>query len=79
MSKIDAVITDLKIQIESRNDPLGHYLSISFIDIKPSFPKVQKTIMEIEKNDDLYVVAYKYKFREIDDKTDLSYLEITRH
>jgi len=79
MSDIDAVITNLELQIESRNDPLGHYLSLRFIDIKPSFPKVQKTIMDIEKNDDLYVVDYKYKFREIDCKTDLSYLEFTRH
>jgi hypothetical protein len=79
MSKIDAVITDLKIQIESRNDPLGHYLSLRFIDIKPSFPKVQKTIIDLEKNNDLDVVGYKYKFSEIDCKTDLSYLEFTRH
>ena len=79
MSDIDAVITNLELQIESRYVPYGHFVSLRFIDIKPSFPKVEKTIQEIKKNDDLLIIDYKYNFKEIDDKTDLSYLKLTRH
>ena len=79
MSEIDAVITNLELQIESRYVPYGHFVSLRFIDIKPSFPKVKKTIQEIKKNDDLFIIDYKYNFKEIDNKTDLSYLELTRH
>jgi hypothetical protein len=79
MSKIDAVITNLEIQIESIFVPYGHYVSLRFIDVKPTFPKVQETIEEIKKNRDLCVVDYNYDFREIDNKTDLSYLKLTRH
>ena len=79
MSKIDAVITNLEVQIESIFVPYGHYVSLSFVDVKPTFPKVKQTIEEIKKNRDLFVVDYKYDFREIDNKTDLSYLKLTRH
>ena len=79
MSEIDAVITNLELQIESRYVPYGHFVSLRFVDIKPAFPKVKKTIEEIKKNDDLFIVNFKYNFKEIDDKTDLSYLELTRH
>ena len=79
MSEIDAVITNLELQIESRYVPYGHFVSLRFVDIKPTFPKVKKTIEEIKKNDDLFIVDFKYNFKEIDDKTDLSYLELTRH
>jgi hypothetical protein len=79
MSKIDAVITNLEIQIESMFVPYGHFVSLRFIDVKPTFPKVKETIEEIKKNRDLCVVGFKYDFREIDNKTDLSYLKLTRH
>jgi hypothetical protein len=79
MSDIDAVITNLELQIESRYVPYGHFVSLRFVDIKPTFPKVKKTLEEIKKNDDLFIVDFKYNFKEIDDKTDLSYLELTRH
>ena len=79
MSEIDAVITNLEIQIESMFVPYGHYVSLRFIDVKPTFPKVKETIEEIKKNRDLCVVGFKYDFREIDNKTDLSYLKLTRH
>ena len=79
MSEIDAVITNLEIKIESMFVPYGHYVSLRFIDVKPTFPKVKETIEEIKKNRDLCVVDFKYDFREIDNKTDLSYLKLTRH
>ena len=79
MNEIDAVITNLDIQIESLYVSYGHFVSLRFVDIKPTYPKVKKTIEEIKKNDDLLIIDYKYNFKEIDDKTDLSYLELTRH
>jgi len=79
MSEIDAVITNLEIQIESMYVPYGHFVSLRFIDVKPTFPKVKETIEEIKKNRDLCVVDFKYDFREIDNKTDLSYLKLTRN
>ena len=79
MNEIDAVITNLDIQIESLYVSYGHFVSLRFIDVKPTFPKVKETIEEIKKNRDLFIVNYKYDFKEIDDKTDLSYLELTRH
>ena len=79
MNEIDAVITNLDIQIESLYVSYGHFVSLRFIDVKPTFPKVKETIEEIKKNRDLCVVDFKYDFREIDNKTDLSYLKLTRH
>ena len=78
--EIDAVITNLEIQIESMNNPYGHFVALKFIDTKPSFPIVKNTIAEIKKRGDVYIVNHKYTFEEINEKTDLSeFLEITRH
>ena len=49
MSDIDAVITNLELQIESRYVPYGHFVSLRFIDIKPSFPKVKKELSNRKK------------------------------
>ena len=38
--EIDALITQLENAMESIHSPLGHFLSLVFIDEKPSFPKV---------------------------------------
>ena len=76
---IDAVITYLEIQLESMYNPYGHYICLRFIDTKPTFPKVTKTLEEIKKYGDVLVINHKYTFEEINEKTDLSYLEITRH
>ena len=76
---IDAVITNLEIQLESPYQLYGHYVALRFIDIKPSFPRVKNTLLEIKKNEDMFVVGHKYTFEEITEKTDLSYLNITRH
>ena len=76
---IDAVITNLEIQLESPYHLYGHYVALRFIDIKPSFPRVKNTLLEIKKNEDMFVVGHKYTFEEINENTDLSYLNITRH
>ena len=76
---IDAVITELELQLESKYSRYGHYVALRFIDIKPSFPRVKNTLLEIKKNEDMFVVGHKYTFEEITEKTYLSYLNITRH
>ena len=76
---IDAVITNLEIQLESPYHPYGHYVALRFVDIKPSFPRVTKTLEELKKYGDVLVVNHKYTFEEINEKTDMSHLEITRH
>ena len=76
---IDAVITNLEIQLESPYHPYGHYVALRFVDIKPSFPRVTKTLEELKKYGDVLVINHKYTFEEINEKTDMSHLEITRH
>ena len=45
---IDAVITNLEIQLESMYNPYGHFICLRFIDTKPTFPKVTKTLEELK-------------------------------
>ena len=76
---IDAVITNLEIQLESMHNPYGHFIALRFIDTKPTFPKVTRTLEELKKYGDVLVINHKYTFEEINEKTDMSHLEITRH
>jgi hypothetical protein len=45
--KVDAVITNLELQLEAQNNPYGSYVCFRFIDTFPSFPKVNEMIAEI--------------------------------
>ena len=38
--KVDAVITDLELQLETSNNPYGSFVNFKFIDTYPNFPKV---------------------------------------
>ena len=51
--KVDAVITDLEIQLETSNNPLGSYIHFKFIDTFPYFTKVNNMIEEIKKREDV--------------------------
>ena len=51
--KVDAVITDLEIQLETSNNPLGSFIHFKFIDTFPHFTKVNNMIEEIKKRDDV--------------------------
>ena len=76
---IDAVITDLELQIETTNSVYGHYVSFRFIDTTPNFPKVSDMVQQVKQRDDVSLVDYSYTFERIDENTDISHLEITRH
>ena len=50
---IDAVITDLEMQIETPASMYGHYVAFTFIDITPTFPKVSDMINQVKQRDDV--------------------------
>ena len=52
--KVDAVITDLEIQLETSNNPLGSYIHFKFIDTFPHFTKVNNMIEEIKKRSPIW-------------------------
>tara|TARA_R100001460_G_scaffold1386_2_gene5364 strand:- start:795 stop:1031 length:237 start_codon:yes stop_codon:yes gene_type:complete len=76
---VDAVITELELQVESRYSPYGHWICLKFIDHIPTFPRVQNTIREITQYDDVRVVDYNYTYELIREDTDISGLDITKH
>ena len=76
---IDAVIVSLELQVEIPYKSYGHWIAFRFIDTYPSFPKLNQTIDDIKKYDNLDLVAHHYTYTEINETTDLTYLDITRH
>ena len=76
---IDFVITELEVKLRSYDNPFGCFASFIFVDEKPSFPRVRKTLNELNKHQDAFVLGHTYSFKDITSKTDLSGLEITRH
>ena len=75
--KVDAVITDLEMQIETPNSIYGNWINLKFIDTFPSFPKVHDMISQIKKRDDVELINYEYSYTGIHEDTDLKYFEIT--
>ena len=75
--KVDAVITDLELQLETNNNPYGSFCNLKFIDVYPSFPKLHSMISEIKKRDDVELINYEYSYTGIHEDTDLKYFEIT--
>ena len=60
--KVDAVITDLELQLETRSSPYGSYVNFRFIDTFPYFTKVNEMIEEIKKRDDVDLINYEYSY-----------------
>jgi len=77
--KVDAVITDLELQLETHNNSLGSFCNFRFIDIFPNFPKVNQMIAEIKKRHDVELINYEYSYTGIHEDTDLQYFDVTRH
>ena len=46
---IDAVITDLEMQIETSASMYGHYVAFRFIDVTPSFPRVSDMVQQVKE------------------------------
>lgn len=77
--KIDFVITNLEVKLESEVSPFGCYASFTFVDQKPTFPRVRHTIRELNKHQFASVLEHHYTFTEITPTTNLSGLDIIRH
>ena len=75
---IDFVITNLEIDIGTDNNNIGR-ASFIFIDQSPNFPKVQKMLNKVDERPDAYVNTYSISTIEIDESTDLTGLEYTKH
>ena len=77
--KVDAVITDLELQLETNNNPYGSFVTFKFIDTYPNFPKVNEMVEEIKKRSDVDLINFEYSYTGIHEDTDLKYFDITRN
>jgi|TARA_X000000950_G_C13794196_1_gene610696 hypothetical protein len=75
--KIDAVITDLELQLETHNNPYGSYVNFRFIDVFPNFPKVNQMVAEIKNRNDVDLINYEYTYTGIKEDTDIKHFDIT--
>ena len=78
-NSIDFVITELEVRLRSYDNPFGCFASFIFVDEKPAFPRVRKTLHELNKHPDAFVLGHTYSYKDITSKTDLSGLEIIKH
>ena len=76
---IDAVITFLEVQVETKGQPLGQYIVLNFIDMYLNFPKVNSTVQAIKDSEGIDQVHHEWTFKKITERDDLSQFEITWH
>ena len=72
--KVDAVITDLELQLETHNNPYGSYVNFRFIDTFPYFTKVNEMVHEVKSRSD-----FEYSYTGIHEDTDIKHFDITRN
>ena len=77
--KVDFVITDLELQLETNNNPYGSYVNFRFIDTFPYFTKVNEMVEEIKRRSDVDLINYEYTYKQIHKDTDLQHFDITRN
>lgn len=75
--KVDAVITELEIKLETSNNPYGSYVCFRFVDTYPSFPKVNEMLSDLQTRPDVDLVSHEMSYTGIHEDTDLSGLYIT--
>ena len=56
--KVDAVITDLELQLETHNNPYGSYVNFRFIDTFPYFTKVNEMVHEVKSRSDVELINF---------------------
>ena len=56
--KVDAVITDLELQLETYGNPYGSYVNFRFIDTYPYFTKVNEMVEEIKRRSDVDLINF---------------------
>jgi len=77
--KVDFVITDLEMQIETPNNIYGSWVNFRFVDVYPHFTKVNDMVEEIKKRTDVDLINYEYSYTGIHEDTDLKHFDITRN
>ena len=77
--KVDAVITDLELQLETHNNPYGSFVNFRFIDTFPYFTKVNEMVEEIKKRNDVDLINVEYTYKQIHKNTDLKYFDFTKN
>ena len=75
--KVDAVITDLELQLETHNNAYGSFVNFRFIDTFPYFTKVNEMVEEIKRRSDVDLINYEYTYKQIHKNTDLTYFDFT--
>ena len=76
---IDAVIIEVEFQLESDYQPFGHFVCLRFVDQLPNKNKLNSIVKDMSKFPDVRVVDYNYIVKPIDETTDMTGLEITKH
>ena len=76
---IDAVIIEVEFQLESDYQPFGHFVFLRFVDLLPNRNKLNSIIKDMSIYPDVRVVDYNYIVKPIDETTDMTGLEITKH
>jgi hypothetical protein len=76
---IDAVIIEVEFQIESDYQPFGHFVCLRFVDLLPNRSKLNSIIKDMSIYPDVRIVDYNYIVKPIDETTDMTGLEITKH
>ena len=76
---IDAVIIEVEFHLHSMYEPYGHFVCLRFVDQLPNRNKLNSIIKDMSKFPDVRVVDYNYIVKPIDETTDMTGLEITKH
>ena len=76
---IDAVITDLELELQSPASPYGHFVAFRFIDTRPMFPKVSEMVKQVLDREDVILIDFNYTYKTIDENTDIRDFEVVRH
>ncbi len=76
---IDAVIIEVEFELKSDYEPFGHFVFLRFLDYLPHRNKLNALVKDINKYPDVRLVDYNYIVKPIDETTDISGLEITKH
>ena len=53
---VDAVITDLEMQLETPHSSYGHFVAFTFIDITPTYPRVKDMLEQVQKRADVNLI-----------------------
>ena len=77
--KVDAVICDLEMQLETHNNIYGSWVAFRFVDTFPYFTKVNEMVHEVKSRSDVELINFEYSYTGIHEDTDIKHFDITRN